>query len=220
MAPLIPSVEDVLSAQSKAKTVRDLLSGRTRYTNSIAVDWWFYTRQVNPVLALFCAHELHPYTRGERKVVLFCQLSLAWALTSFELLLLRKRALRHLFAYVVAPFAIYIWEAYLRVLATCGCVQGENVPSGLKRAVEKVGHAAIGMGVLVSLVCIVLGGEVVRWQLVDMWSVEHFVVGWWRKMVLSWICALFIDTAFFWWARKREREPSSSIERIHESDCV
>jgi hypothetical protein len=52
--------------------IQGLALGRVIWHDSFCPDFWFYMKNNHTILAIFCCHKMHPYTRWKRAVVWLC----------------------------------------------------------------------------------------------------------------------------------------------------
>lgn len=194
-------VDSQLKQRSSRSSAWDFISGRRRYSDSILADWIFDQKQAHPLLSCFAAHEYNPFSRTERQAVLACQLALAFVLTIFEYTI-PWDTFRWIFSSVVAPVLLYIWEAFLRCIATCSCFQREKTPDPLRSGAMRVGRLIVRLGLILSLSSAILCSIFFRTYI----SSDGFLLLWTKKIVVNWVLAVPTDSVWFLWARSREKE--------------
>eukprot|EP00753_Platysulcus_tardus_P010789 PLAT3050.1.p1 GENE.PLAT3050.1~~PLAT3050.1.p1 ORF type:complete len:429 (+),score=146.16 PLAT3050.1:272-1558(+) len=76
------SDDEMTEEELKQQLRYDLGHGKVVAGGSFWEDYRFFVRNGHPVLSVFMAHELHPFSRGNRLKVLLCMLMLAFIATT------------------------------------------------------------------------------------------------------------------------------------------
>lgn len=219
--------------EQELKEVEEIIGGRVVWTDVFKADWWRYLCDNHPTISMFRSHHLHPYTRRERQVVYACTLCMTFMLTAMIPDLsdcdddARVRDAEMNAAGVIEiqtteecvdefakstvgigqtlarSFIIMVFGFFLKTMATCKCVQGQNAMEFplAKRILEAVGHGFMWASVLLS--CVFLGVGFSR-LIGSGLSPVNFVWSFAVAQVLASFYALLLNTAFFVWKRHKE----------------
>eukprot|EP00752_Nemacystus_decipiens_P018608 g16683.t1 len=210
-----PAITDVVEAQ-RLRIVKMLLSGK-KYglPGSDGTKWGNFrewAKNQHPVLSMFFAHELHPFTRTERLCVLLCYLCWAFFITCiFEQVTLEdyQSACDGVMPWYGLSFIIAActvpYSTILKVLATCGCVQA--LPNCVKDCFECLGAVMLSFFGALSLVWLGIG---ISFSLA--FDGGMFILVYLAGVAKSWFYWPILAGAMFLWKFEKEKR---SFEEKH-----
>eukprot|EP00949_MAST-11_sp_MAST-11-sp1_P002583 g2583.t1 len=147
--------DEVLQTEERDPIIRDLGNGVVVYSNSYCRDYLFYIRNNHALLSLFCSHPLHPYSKMERFFAQLC---------SFCIVLCAEANLYNVssdWSSYLWPILISIFDTLMSQAATCGCVQGNQVPKLLRTCMEACGHVLMGFYACIAFIFLIIGAVVI-----------------------------------------------------------
>ena len=113
------------------------------------------------LVSIFRAHPLHPFSRHERAVVLFCNLCAAYFFAALEATLdpaaWTTVAPHVAITCLLSPLCLAVWGKALASLATCKLVQGDHVPVLVRRGAEALGRLLLCNMLCASVLLVLIG---------------------------------------------------------------
>jgi len=215
----LSKVNDVLNDLSEPEIISILRDGTARISDSMLQDFLFYLQNQHNVLSIFFAHELHPFTRFHRFLVLFCSLSLAFCLTAFGFLLQNTAwILEFPFSTIIAPLMLAIWDQVLELSAKCDCVQHSLCSDRIRHWMERFGKAILGVSVFCSAWFLAFG-------LVFVWLAKRISGGsFFRNFIqmtmTGWLYAIGLLLIQFLWASYREHRKHRNNDMEQQNSII
>mmetsp|Transcript_11277 Transcript_11277/g.30341 ORF Transcript_11277/g.30341 Transcript_11277/m.30341 type:complete len:214 (+) Transcript_11277:1667-2308(+) len=208
------SVEDVLRSKSPQDVAELLARGDARVSASLMSDYVFYLKNQHALLSIFCAHPLHPFSRRERAVVMFCALCMCFLLTALGAHLLELwRPLGATFNFAFAPITMLVWEQTLVTAATCECFQQAWCPTHTRNAAEKIGRAIIVLASAASVSFLVCGAILVQ-ALKRSPAGFHFMRNFVWTTTNSWVWGIPMISIFFAVSAYREHRRAKRSQTV------
>ncbi|KAA8499193.1 hypothetical protein FVE85_6778 [Porphyridium purpureum] len=122
--------ELAVEQMSRAEAEKYFMASPTRLTNRLLDDVWLYVKNNHALLACVAAHRLNPFSRGEHRWCLVCSLTLSFFLAAVQIYIdALGGVFDMLYTYVLAPCALFVFDACLGLFATCEAVAGRDADS-------------------------------------------------------------------------------------------
>jgi hypothetical protein len=113
----------------KMQKILDLLKGRIVWSKNYWTDFWYNLRNNHPLIGCFLADPVHPFSRGERMVVLAMSLGVAYIITVMGVYYSDLWSASRLFIGIILSSLIQtIVDSVLVSAATCSCCYGPRIP--------------------------------------------------------------------------------------------
>lgn len=134
--------EENENMKNEEAIVQGLLNGRKFWSGYMVNDYWFYLKNNDQILGMFCAHRFHPFKRIERVCVWLAYVLSAFGIT---LLLVKKDGQQSTeFEPLAIGFIASTFLSFLRFIeteaATCTCFQDGSMFSCFEESAEKCGR--------------------------------------------------------------------------------
>ncbi len=163
-------------------------------SGSYCSDWWYYLRNAHLELGTCCADPRHPTSKAARAAVVFVGWSTALFLAVlWERLFSPAGALRESvdagtraelkrwLSLILGGFIITVWGFVCSVLASCSCVQGSNVYSGVRKGFTLVGYAGLCVCVCQGIICVSVAIAFYTGLVANQKALESDLADWLRK---------------------------------------
>mmetsp|Transcript_8906 Transcript_8906/g.11112 ORF Transcript_8906/g.11112 Transcript_8906/m.11112 type:complete len:303 (+) Transcript_8906:85-993(+) len=136
---------------------KDLLNGKTVWNNNFCLDWLCYMKLYHPLVSIFYAPKVHPYSREKRLSVLAVVLcsSVCWSSIAVEE---GNRDHSKIVRYIILTIAAVfntILDLFLRKIAMCECFIDSNVC--LNQCCRYIGEQLIYIFLLIGFGVFVIG---------------------------------------------------------------
>ncbi len=126
----------------KMQKILDLLKGRIVWSKNYWTDFWYNLRNNHPLIGCFLADPVHPFSRGERMVVLAMSLGVAYIITVIGVLFTPEEGFTKqqvLVGIIISSLIQTIVDGILVAAAKCSCCYGPSIPVAVTKFFEVQG---------------------------------------------------------------------------------
>lgn len=134
---------------------QDLVHGKVVWTDKMCNDFLCYLSNNHPLVSIFFAPVLHPYSRQERIVVLLCITSFAVMWASMANAAAENGPGMEYVISIIGGIFNSIFNKFLKSIATCSCVQ--QCHPLLRKCCECIGHCTMCLWTVISICVFIIG---------------------------------------------------------------
>jgi hypothetical protein len=130
----------------KMQKILDLLKGRIVWSKNYWTDFWYNLRNNHPLIGCFLADPVHPFSRGERMVVLAMSLGVAYIITVVGVLFTPEEGFTRqqvLVGIIISSLIQTIVDGILVAAAKCSCCYGPSIPVAVTKFFEVQGKLCL-----------------------------------------------------------------------------